>query len=60
MGINCAPLVADLFFICYERDVMLSLSDNNHAYFVKAFNSTSSYLDSGAVGWSVVCYCGIS
>ena len=27
MGTNCAPLVANLF--CYERDFMLSLSDNN-------------------------------
>ena len=28
MGTNCAPLVADLFLFCYERDFMLSLSDN--------------------------------
>ena len=24
-----APLVADSFLLCYERDFMLSLSDNN-------------------------------
>ena len=29
MGTNCAPLVADLFLFCYERDFMVSLSDNN-------------------------------
>ena len=29
MGTNCAPLVADLFLFCNERDFMLSLSDNN-------------------------------
>ena len=29
MGTNCAPLVADLFLFCYERDFMLSQSDNN-------------------------------
>ena len=29
MVANCAPLVADLFLFCYERDFMLSLSDNN-------------------------------
>ena len=29
MGTNCAPLIADMFLICYERDFMLSLSDNN-------------------------------
>ena len=26
---NCAPLVADLFLFSYERDSILSLSDNN-------------------------------
>ena len=31
VGTNCAPLVADLFLFCYERDFMLSLSDNNQA-----------------------------
>ena len=25
IGTNCAPLVADLFLLCYERDFMLSL-----------------------------------
>ena len=29
MGTNCAPLVADLFLFCYERNFMLSLSDDN-------------------------------
>ena len=28
IGTNCAPLVADLFLFCYERDFMLSLSDS--------------------------------
>ena len=28
MGTNCAPFVADLFMVCYERDFILSLSDN--------------------------------
>ena len=45
MGTNCAPLVADLFLFCYERDFMLSLSDNNHTVIIEAFNSTSRYLD---------------
>ena len=31
MGTNCATLVADLFLFCYERDFMLTLSDNNQA-----------------------------
>ena len=37
--------VADLFLICYERDFMLSLSDDNQSEVVEAFNSTSRYLD---------------
>ena len=45
MGTNCAPLVADLFLICYERDFMKSLSREHHADIIEAFNSTSRYLD---------------
>ena len=45
MGTNCAPLVADLFLFCYERDFMTSLSDDNQADITEAFNSTSRYLD---------------
>ena len=45
MGTNCAPLVTDLFSFCYERDLMLSLSDNNQTDIIEAFNSTSRYLD---------------
>ena len=28
MGTNCASLVVDLFLFCYERDLMMSLSDD--------------------------------
>ena len=45
MGTNCAPLVADLFLFCYERYFMASLFDDNQADIIKAFNSTSKYLD---------------
>ena len=45
MGTNCAPLVADLFLFCYERDFMLSLSEDNQSGVIEAFNSTSRYLD---------------
>ena len=31
MGTNCAPLVADLFLFCYERDFMTSFSDVKQA-----------------------------
>ena len=45
MGTYCAPLVADLFLFCYERDFMKDLSSDNQADVIKSFNSTSRYLD---------------
>ena len=45
MGTNCAPLVADIFLFCYERDFMMSLSDDKQADAIDAFNTTSRYLD---------------
>ena len=45
MGTNCAPLVADLFLSCYERDIMKTLSCDNQADVIKAFNLTSRNLD---------------
>ena len=45
VGTNCALLVADLFLCCYERDLMLSLSENNQTDIIEAFNSTSRYSD---------------
>ena len=37
MGTNCAPLVADLFLYCYERDFMDSLYHDNQADVIEAF-----------------------
>ena len=45
MGTNCAPLLADLFLYCYERDFMDSLNHDNQSDVIEAFNSTSRYLD---------------
>ena len=45
MGTHCAPLVADLFLFFYERDFMKDLSSDNQADVIKAFDSTSRYLD---------------
>ena len=45
MGTNCAPRVADLFLFCYERDFMKSLSRENQADIIEAFNSTPKYLN---------------
>ena len=44
MGTNCAPLVADLFLFCYERDFMKTLSRKSQADIIEVFNSTSRYL----------------
>ena len=38
---HCAPLVADLFLFCYERDFMML----SKLKLLKAFKSTSRYLD---------------
>ena len=45
MGTNWAPLVADLFLFCYERDFMKSLTKEKRYDLIDAFNSTSRYLD---------------
>ena len=45
MGTNCAPLVADRFLFCCERDLMMSLSDDKQADVIDVFNTTSRYLD---------------
>ena len=45
MGNNFAPLVVDWFLFCYERDFMMSLSDDKQTDVIDAFNTTSRYLD---------------
>ena len=45
VGTNCAPLVADLFLFCYERNFMMSLSVEKRSEVIEAFSSTSRYSD---------------
>ena len=45
MGTNCAPLIADLFLFCYERDFMSSLHKSKRYDLIYMFNDTSRYLD---------------
>ena len=45
MGTYCAPLVAELFLFCYERDFMMSFSDDKQADIIEAFNTTPRYFD---------------
>ena len=62
MCTNCARLVADLFLFCYEKDVMLSFSDDNQTEIIEAFNSTYRYLDdllnidnkTSLIAWSII------
>ena len=37
MGSYCAPPVAYLYLFCFERDFMLSLSDNKQADAIEIF-----------------------
>ena len=43
LHLDSIPILAEL--ICYERDSIVSLSDNNQTDIIEAFNSTSRYLD---------------
>ena len=45
MGTNCASLVADFFLFYYERDFMMSLSEEKLSEVIEAFSSTSRYLN---------------
>ena len=47
MGTNCAPLIADLFLYCYERDFtcMSNLQKSKRFGLIDKFNDTSRYLD---------------
>ena len=54
MGTNCAPLEAELFLFCYERDFMMSFSDNKQVIY--AFYTTSRYLDDNLIKDKVICH----
>ena len=45
MGTNCTPLLVDLFLFCYERDFIMSFSDDKQADIIDDFNTTSRYFD---------------
>ena len=44
MGTDCAPLIADLFLYCYERDFMSDLQKSKRHDLIDMFNDTSRYL----------------
>ena len=41
IGTNCAPLVTDLFLLCYEWDFMMALSGDKQSDIIDAFITTS-------------------
>ena len=45
IGTNCAPLIADLFLYCYERDFMSNLQKSKRFDLINKSNGTSRYLD---------------
>ena len=45
MGTYCAPLIADLFLYCYERDFISNLQKSKRFDLIDKFNDTSRYLD---------------
>ena len=45
MGTKCAPLIADLFLYCYERNFMSDLHKSKRHDLIDIFNDTSRYLD---------------
>ena len=45
MGTNCAPVIADLFFYCYEKDFMSYLHKSKKLDLVAKFYDTSRYFD---------------
>ena len=45
MDTNCAPLIADAFLFCYERDLTSDLQKSKCFDLLDMFNDTSRYLD---------------
>ena len=45
MGTNCAPLIANLFLYCYERDFMLNFHKFKRFDLIDKFKDTPRYLD---------------
>ena len=45
MGTSCAPLIADVFLFCYEKDFMPNLHKSKQYYLIDVFNDSSRYLD---------------
>ena len=45
MGTNCAPITADLFLFCYEKDFVLNFYKSKQYDLIDISNDTFRYLD---------------
>ena len=45
MDTNCAPIIADLFLFCYERNFMSDINKSKQYDLTDMFSDTSQYLD---------------
>ena len=45
MGNNSVPMITDSLLFCYEKDFMMSLSDDKQANVIDAFSTTFRYLE---------------
>ena len=45
MVTNCVALVVDLSLLCYERDFMMSFSDDKQTDIIDSLNTRSRYVD---------------
>ena len=45
MGTNCAPLIADSFLLCHERNFMSNFHNSKQCNLIDMFNDTSWYPD---------------
>ena len=45
MGMNCAPLPADLFLYSYENEFLDNMISSGHRRFARSFNRCNTYTD---------------
>ena len=57
IGSNCAPLVADVFLFCYERDFMKSLSRENQADIIDKIPWFDDLLNIDNIYFDQIPYC---
>ena len=54
MGTNCAPLVADLFLSCFEKNFMMSLSEGTQSELIEDDDDDDLVFNDVSINW-VIC-----